>query len=251
MKTVWLSDYLLRQEIANNSSAQALLNALPERPGLLARLTGLFSPRSRRSVRETRRRRADLLAQAAEYAEDAKYWAKGRGGEDLLSETLGRQLGDEYLLLRNYTPPAPNHVGGDIDALLLGPLGVIVFEVKAWRGEYLARGGDFYWRPRSHAPWGPARANPIHQALSNVERVKITLRRAGLRHVQVRGVLAVASPDMRVYLEPPLDAYVFYACDDGADARWLWRTFNTTPLSPAERQRTSLALVPHLAAALA
>lgn len=250
MKTVWLSDYLRQQEVAHNASAEALLNALPERPGLLARLIGLFSPRARRHVRQTRWRRDELLERAADHAEEAEYWAKGRNGEDLLGEVLGKQLGDEYALLRNYTPPAPNHAGGDIDAALVGPLGVIVFEVKAWRGEYLARGYDWFYRARPFDDWEPARANPTRQALRNVERVKRTLQRAGLRSVQVRGVVAVASPDMRVYLKPPLGAFVFFACEDGADARELWRTFATKPLTPVERRRAYVALLPHLAAAL-
>ena len=251
MKTVWLSDYLRQQEVANVASTRALLDALPSRPGALARLAGFFSPRIRRSVRETRRRREELLELATERAEDAAYWAKGRDGENLLGAVLGRWLGDEYVLLRNVTPPAPNHAGGDIDAVLLGPLGVIVFEVKAWRGEFLARGHDWFYRRRPYDDWEPARANPTRQALRNVERVKRALQRAGLRSIPVRGVVAVASADMRVYLKPPLGAFVFFACEDEVDVRGLWRTFNSRPIAPDERRRAYSALAPHLAAVLA
>lgn len=251
MITVWCSDYLRRQQLANDDSARALLAALPAAPGCGARLVGLFAPSVRREVKATRQKRATLLDQAAAHERDAENWAKGSDGEDFLAETLADQFGDEYTLLRNYTPPAPWAIGGDIDAVLLGPRGVIVFEVKAWTGEYLATGHDWFWRPGSHGRWEPARRNPSSQALHNVERIKRTLQRAGLRHVQVRGVVAVASPHMRVYLEPPLAVYVFYACQDDADVRWLWRTFNGRALSTDDQRRVRSALLPHLAAAMA
>ncbi|HKV83584.1 MAG TPA: nuclease-related domain-containing protein, partial [Ktedonobacterales bacterium] len=93
-------------------------------------------------MRAIRQQRATLLDQVEAHEREGENWAKGSNGEDILAETLADRFGDEYTLLRNYTPPAPSAIGGDIDAVLLGPHGVIVFEVKAWTGEYLATGRD-------------------------------------------------------------------------------------------------------------
>lgn len=251
MITVWCSDYLQRQELANDESARALIATLPKTPSYVTRLFGVFVPRIRREAQAAEGKRKALLARAAIHAREAEYWAKGRYGEDLLAETLSQQLGDDFTLMRNYTPPALSGAGGDIDAVLIGPLGIIVFEVKAWTGEYLARGRDWFWRAGRYGNWEPARSNPTSQALRNVERVKRTLQRAGQGRVTVRGVVAVANADMRVYLEPPLAVYLFYACQDNPDARSLWHPFNTAPLTQDEQRRVRAALLPHLASAMA
>ena len=249
VRTVWCSDYLRQQELAHGASARALVDALPPRLGCLISVRALFSRRLRRRIAEVRHQRAFYLRQIEKHKGDAWYWAKGRAGEDALNLTLSQRLGDEYILLRNYTPP--DRGGGDIDAVLLGPRGVTVFEVKAWTGEYLARGREWLWRPNPAAKWEPARANPITQARRNSERVKNTLRRAGLGYVPVQGVVAVSSPEMRVHLEPPIGAYVFYACAGDVDIRWLWRNLSPTPLAPAARRKISAALLPQLAEELA
>lgn len=251
MITVWCSDFLWQREFSNDASARALMDALPDRPGCAARLLCLFSPSMRRRLRANRHKREALLEQAASHQMEAENWAKGREGEDNLARTLGDQLSDEYILLRNYTPPGPWSSGGDIDAVLLGPRGVIVFEVKAWTGDYLARGPNWFWRPGPFGAWEPALSNPTRQALRNADRVKYTLQAARLGQVQVRGMVAVASRDMRVYLEPPLGVYVFYACQDGASVRSLWTHFTATPLSPAERERVRHTLLPHFVDMLA
>ena len=135
----------------------------------------------------------------------------GRAGEDYVASLLARQLDDRYVMLRNYTPPPPWQSGGDIDAVLLGPHGITVFEVKALSGEYRCEGQDWFWRPNRGGEWRDAIVNPSTQALENTRRIRGTLRRHGLGHARVRPIVAVASPDMHVELAPPLAVYIFFA----------------------------------------
>lgn len=148
---------------------------------------------------------------AYEHQREAEHWAVGRAGEEFIAATLAAQLDDRYILLRNYTPPAPCQSGGDIDALLLGPHGVTVFEVKALRGEFRCEGAEWYWRSGRGGSWQEAIVNPSRQAMMNAQRIRETLRLHGIGDVRVRPIVAVASHEMRVELAPPLAVYIYFA----------------------------------------
>lgn len=166
----------------------------------------------RRRVRRRERQQYRALRQLAhEHQIEAEHWAVGRAGEEFVTSVLARHLDDRYVLLRNYTPPSPWHGGGDIDAVLLGPHGVTVFEVKALSGEFRCEGQEWLWRRGRGGAWQEAIVNPSRQALDNARRIRETLRLNGLGHVRVRPIVAVASPDMHVELAPPLAVYVFFA----------------------------------------
>lgn len=183
------------------------------RPGLWQRLwTALFGTSYQaRWADATRRRRA--LAEARRAATEGEYWARGRAGEEHLANVLAHQLDERFLLLRNYTPPWPHVKGGDIVAVLLGPHGLTVFEVKAWKGNFRYAGGDWWYQSSPQSIWEPARRNPSQQAKANAQRVRAVLDRFGLNNIRVQPVVAVAHPDMHVDLEPPVDVYVFFATD--------------------------------------
>lgn len=158
----------------------------------------------------------ELRQIAAEHEVEADRWARGREGEDLVAAVLSARLDDCYVLLRNYTPPWSYAAGGDIDAVLLGPHGVTVFEIKVWRGEYLCQGEEWWWRPHANAGWQEAIGNPVRQALTNAERIRGVLRKAGMRGVHVQPMVAVANEEMRVEIAGRPAAYIFRACDTRA-----------------------------------
>jgi hypothetical protein len=170
------------------------------------------------SARERARLRAAQEATAREAAQEAELFRRGIEGEQSLIWFLGSRLDNRYLLLRDYTPPPPFRTGGDIDGVLIGPHGVTVFEVKAWRGVFRLDGGEWLYLPRDRSAWEPGRKNPIEQARYATDRVRGTLALAGLRDVPVQPTLVIADPRMRVevvgqpaiaiyqpYKEPELD----------------------------------------------
>lgn len=65
----------------------------------------------------------------------------GAQGEDALEQVLSRRLGDEWTLYRNLRLPG---AGGDLDAVLLGPPGLVLLENKAYRGEFVLFGDRWY-----------------------------------------------------------------------------------------------------------
>lgn len=186
------SDYLAQRVAANEWAAHQALSVSPVGPkGLLRnlwwRLTG-----------GPRRARAQRLEQSAAAEREAEIYRRGLQGEEALIWFLAPRLDNRYLLLRNYTPPPPWRTGGDIDGVLLGPHGVTVFEVKAWRGVYRYAGEDWLFLPRDRSAWEPARKNPTQQARFSLERVRGTLLLAGLRDVPTQAVIVAAEQRMRV-----------------------------------------------------
>lgn len=63
----------------------------------------------------------------------------GMTGEEMVAASLGRALGDDWVLLRGY-----RNSGGEIDHVLLGPKGLVAIEVKH-RNATVHCDGDDWW----------------------------------------------------------------------------------------------------------
>lgn len=192
MWVVDCSNYLHERVAANEWAARQALTETPRGP------SGLWRNLWWRLSGGQRRARAQRMAQSVAAQREAEIYRRGLQGEEALIWFLAPRLDNRYLLLRNYTPPPPWRTGGDIDGVLLGPHGVTVFEVKAWRGVYRCAGGDWLFLPRDRSAWEPARKNPTQQARFSVERVQGTLKLAGFDGVPVQPVIVAADPRMRV-----------------------------------------------------
>ncbi len=154
MRIIVCSTYLERQQDrAERAAGEALRRPVARPKGFWRQVAWWLSGR-------------ELAARMARFGEararegDALRYAQGREGEELLARVLARHLDDRYTLLRNYTPARQagrgHDRGGDIDAVLVGPHGVTIFEVKAWRGYYRVAGAVWYFREGPHAGWRPA-----------------------------------------------------------------------------------------------
>jgi hypothetical protein len=243
LHAIYCSDYLEQQETTYRAAAEDALAVFSRRPGFWSLIQRMLFGAGRRERLE---RREHELAERY-YTAEADAWERSRAGEDALDFALRQHLDNRYLLLRNYTPPAPWHKGGDIDAVLLGPHGVTVFEVKAWRGMFLVQGGDWYRRVSPYAPWLPTDANPTTQARANADRIHETLRDSGIDSASVQPIVAVGSPDMFVDLHPPLATYIFYACRPNARPdTFLKPSHGHHRLPPAVLSRVYAALAPSI-----
>jgi hypothetical protein len=210
MWVVDCSNYLYERAVANEWVAYHAAQEAKRRPqaprgfwrGIWWWLTG--GP-----IRERARQRATSMATAREAAQEAELYWRGLQGEQALIWFLGQRLDNRYLLLRNFTPPPPFRTGGDIDGVLIGPHGVTVFEVKAWRGVFRCDGEEWLFLPRDRSAWERGRKNPIEQARYATNRVKGTLALAGLKETRIQTALVVADPRMRVEVvgEPVIPIY--------------------------------------------
>lgn len=203
MRVVYGSDFLVQQEARLRQEAAEWRRPQPAPKGFWARVSAWLTGASALE-RQARRAKAQ---QAETEADD---WARGRYGEDSLADALAACLDDQWMLLRNYTPPPPWNNGGDIDAVLLGPHGVTVFEAKAWSGLYRVSGAEWEWRPFYNAEWEPAFGSPSKQAMQNARRVRELLAANGLKWVPVRPAVAMAGDEMRLEIVPPLAVYIFF-----------------------------------------
>ena len=71
-------------------------------------------------------------------SEQQRVWQAGSEGERRASRHLSGQLGDEWTLISGYRGP-----GGEIDQILVGPLGVCALEIKYLNGTVFVRGDEW------------------------------------------------------------------------------------------------------------
>jgi hypothetical protein len=97
---------------------------------------------------------------------DYSTFKKGERGEDEVVAELKRLLDKRWKLFRNVVVPDSD---ADIDAVLVGPQGVLAFEIKAYSGNFRVRGSQ--WHYRASGGWRPMDVNPIKQAAWNRQRL--------------------------------------------------------------------------------
>lgn len=68
-------------------------------------------------------------------------WARGAAGEDAVCQAL-RGLPGGYVAVTNFA--APGGRAGDLDLLVLGPMGVVVLEIKSYTGRCACRGDAWF-----------------------------------------------------------------------------------------------------------
>ena len=213
MRVVYRSDYLERREAALFEQARnALAEPLVRPSGWFRRLLWEFS-------KDAARQRGEREAKWRQLRNEARNYVVGRRGEDVLMDALDGYLDGRYLLVRNYEPPRSSGAGGDVDAVLVGPHGVTVFEVKTWKGLYRVSGGQWQFYSRQGG-WKAAFANPSAQVRWNAERLDRLLAAQGLLGVPIQAVVALASKDAHAEL-PPLSTHVFYPCRRPIGLDWL------------------------------
>jgi hypothetical protein len=104
---------------ARIAKAEALRDQARARHRWFAWLRGIFA------VRRERARKPLAPAALGRQVRQEESIAAGMSGERAVEASLGRALGDEWVLLRGY-----HNGGGEIDHLLAGPGGLLAIEVK-------------------------------------------------------------------------------------------------------------------------
>lgn len=137
-----------------------------------------------------------LLSFIKTWDSERDHYAAGRQGEERVAELLRQRLNDRWTLFRNVLLPDGK---GDIDAVLMGPTGIFVLEVKAYSG-YTRNIGQ-YWQRKAFGVWRTTRHNPTRQVRSNALRLHGYLKKRGVDvYVEPRVVWAGAG---RLWLEKP------------------------------------------------
>ncbi len=137
------------------------------------------------------------LAAGQDLFSEALGWWQGALGERAIARRLGAILDDQFYLLRNVTLPKQR---GDIDAILIGPPGILALEIKDKTGVYRVDGRD--WLYLSHGRWRSSQSNPMRQAQANARRTEEFLAKAGLAF-STRPVVVLANSLARVTIDNP------------------------------------------------
>ncbi len=102
---------------------------------------------------------------------------KGQEGEEAVIDTLRQNLDGNWTLFRNLTLPGKNKA--DMDAVLVGPPGVWVLEIKNFTGKYHNFGE--HWEIQVGNRPKPLKKSPSRQAQNNAVRLSGFLKADGIQ----------------------------------------------------------------------
>lgn len=125
---------------------------------------------------------------------------KGNRGEKKTFERLSEMLGDHYKIYRNFLVPGRKF---DIDAMVVGPKGIITFEVKnlgTEKDSFRFEGSDIYKVTRysngnecvCKMGDGYKTGNPIQEAKRHNQALEEWLMKNGYEGIKVRGAILMA-----------------------------------------------------------
>ena len=126
---------------------------------------------------------------------------QGVRGEGAVSRFLSRILDDRYTLIRNLQIPKSQ---ADLDAVLVGPSGVLVMEIKNYSPKYSYRceGSDWFWR-KPGKRYSRMKESPTKQAIINTGYLKTYLSQHGIHGIPIETVVVITNPKAKFYVKKP------------------------------------------------
>lgn len=109
---------------------------------------------------------------------------------------LAQYLDESYTFIRNVS----KFRLGYIDAVLVGPPGVLVFRTLNAEGQYLNEGGKWLVRDR-RGDWTPAAINPTKDTIVDIQALRTYLDRYDLDEVPVYGVVVFTTKPTKISLQ--------------------------------------------------
>jgi len=114
---------------------------------------------------------------------------------------LAEQLDAGYTFIRNINPPGIAY----IDAMLVGPPGVLVFRILDNEGVCANEGANWLER-KPNGEWVPARINPTREAVDDIQHMRDFLARRNLADTPVYGVIVFTkdAPAISISVKDPV-----------------------------------------------
>ncbi len=139
-----------------------------------------------------------------EVRQEEQTFRQGYEGEIKVARQLRQGLGGDWTLFRNVQLPDMPH--DDLDMVLLGPPGVFILEVKAYRGNFRYRGEHFY--RGTVVGWRRQRRNPGKQALAGGRKLRRYVNETLNRELDVEARLVWVGPGHLSLYKP--EVFVWY-----------------------------------------
>ncbi|MBE2271008.1 MAG: NERD domain-containing protein [Anaerolinea sp.] len=115
----------------------------------------------------------------------------------MTSDMLQTQLDDRYTFVRNVNRPGV----GYIDAVLVGPPGVLVFRIIDRAGDFINEGAAWIKRGRN-GELSSAGFNVTNEALTDIRALRSFLTRSRLKEVPVYGVVVFTRSERELRITP-------------------------------------------------
>lgn len=133
-------------------------------------------------------------------------WKRDNSTAEIAGNSLAGQLDDRYVFIRNVSKVAL----GYIDAVLIGPPGVLVFRVTNRTGVLFNEGGRWL-QQRDKGQWGTMRWNPTQEAVDDVKRLREWLKTRGIPDAPVFGAVVFVNeaPAAQVTTKSPVVPAVY------------------------------------------
>ena len=120
-------------------------------------------------------------------------WYGKMQAQELVSDQLGRNLPNDFVLVRNALIPKTGLIAS---LILIGPPGVFVIQPSGARGVFRAKGTE--WLSHAGGRFRPARPNLQQAAFDTAEVLRRYFREVGYEVPQVEPVLAFTNPAAHV-----------------------------------------------------
>ena len=115
-----------------------------------------------------------------------------------VGETLKQSLDGRYTFLRNVSIRGV----GYIDAVLVGPPGVLVFRIVDYSGKW--RNERANWLTFRRKKMRKARTNPTRECARDVYSLRKFLKKRGLEHVPVYGIVVFTNSNVELSADDPV-----------------------------------------------
>lgn len=131
----------------------------------------------------------------------AATWKRENPLAKLAGDVLQRHLDSQYAFIRNIN----KREVGYIDAVLVGPAGVLVFRVVDYEGDFFNEAAR-WMRADKRGRWKPARIDPTCEAVADIKSLRAYLAARGLPDIPVFGVVVFTKDDpiVRLSLKDPV-----------------------------------------------
>ncbi len=139
-----------------------------------------------------------LLVIAVALAVRAFTWKIDNDLAMITGKFLAQYLDDRFTLIRNVS----KRQIGYVDAVLVGPPGVLVFRILDVEGSFANEGANWLHR-QPNGEFVPARINPTREAVDDIRKVREYLENKQIPNTPVYGVVVFTKPEQRV----PLSAH--------------------------------------------
>ena len=128
-------------------------------------------------------------------------WRTDNDLAQLTARVLETQLDARYTFIRNVS----RREIGYVDAVLIGPPGVLVFRILDHRGVFANEGADWLTQNR-RGDWSPWGISPTKQVVADIQKMRDYLARYNLGDVPVYGVIVFTreAPETQLMAKTPV-----------------------------------------------